>query len=271
MGGLARYEKSLIYSMHGKIDFALKHASEIKKPNRFNQILNFITPYTKINKGGEITHLLNQQLALSLNFVRLPNTLVTIHDLAFLPPKYHRLMSVSEKIRYYLVKKGLSRVYRVIVDAPFTKNEVIKYLDFPKDKIDVVPLGIDHSLFKVKNLGKKRAKYRHYPDSRSILYVGSETPRMNFHTLLMAFYELKKSFPDIKLLKVGESKCPTERKRIMNLIYEWGIEKDVKFIEHVSEEDLINYYNSVDLFVYPIEYTGFGLPPLEAMACGCPV
>lgn len=270
-GGLTRYEGSLIECMKNKVDFEVISISQIKKPGRLVQLINLLFSPKKRKKNKGISHLLNQNLALSLNFVKMRNVIVTVHDLAFIVPKYFKSCSFFDKIRYRLVINGLKRAERILVDVPFTKKEVIKYTKFPSDKIDVVSLGIDHSLFRTKKLGKKRSKYRHFKNSYVVLYVGSEIPRMNFITLLKAFYELKKKLPSVKLLKVGESKCPEERKKITSLIKTLNLMGDIKFVGYISENDLVNYYNSVDLFIYPIEYTGFGLPPLEAMACGCPV
>lgn len=271
IGGLSRYERSIIEYMKGKIDFEVTDVSQIKKSGRLKQISNLLFSYKKIKKNKEIIHLMNQQLALLLIFVKMQNVVVTVHDLTFIFSKYIKHFPFADKIRYKFVRRGLKRAGRIIVDAPFTKKDVIKYLKIHPKKIDIVPLGIDHSLFRVKKLGKKREEYRHYPGSHIILYVGSEITRMNFPILIRAFHALKKKLPSVKLIKVGKSNYPGERKKNLSLIEKLGITNDIKFIDHVSEEDLVNYYNSADVFVYPIEYTGFGLPPLEAMACGCPV
>lgn len=271
LGGLPRYESSLVTSLKRNIDIKVIHASELPKPNRIKQLVNFfISPKNKSDKKT-INHLLNQQLALSLNFVNIPNVIVTVHDLAFIIPKYFRELSFTEKMRYFLVMRGLGRVKRVIVDVPFTKNEIIRYLKIPSNKIDVVPLGIDHSMFKRIRLGKNRGLYRHYEDAKIILYVGSEIRRMNFQNLIKAFYDVKTKIPNAKIIKIGDSGRPSERKRVLSLIKELGLHEDIFFAGRVSEDDLVRYYNAADLFVYPIEYTGFGFPPLEAMACGCPV
>lgn len=272
-GGLTRYENSLIESIikNCKIKPEVCDISEIKKPVRLSRLFNLFFPPKKINRKKGITHVLTQQIAFSFIFLRMQNVVITVHDLAFIIPKYFKPLPMLDKIRYWMVIKGLKRAERIIVDAEYTKKEILRYVKIQPSKIDVVPLGIDHNLFKIKKLGKNRMKYRDYEGSKIILYVGSEIPRMNFMTLVKAFYELKKAMPSVKLLKVGKSKCAKERIRIDLIIRELGLEKDIKFIEEVSEEDLAGYYNSADLFVYPIEYTGFGMPPLEAMACGCPV
>ncbi|WP_243685214.1 glycosyltransferase family 4 protein [Methanosarcina barkeri] len=82
---------------------------------------------------------------------------------------------------------------------------------------------------------------------------------------------MKKKLPDIVLLKIGTPQVPGAREKLIELIEMLGIEKEVVFVGYVSENDLTKYYNAADLFVFPSLYEGFGLPPLEAMACGTPV
>ncbi|MFZ0442832.1 MAG: glycosyltransferase family 1 protein, partial [Methanobacterium sp.] len=108
-------------------------------------------------------------------------------------------------------------------------------------------------------------------DDKYILYVGSETPRQNLIFLLKAFNKLKKKLPNVKLLKIGDPQSYGARKQLIYSINEMGLQNDVIFIGYVSEEELPKWYNASDLLVYPCLYAGFGLPPLEAMACGTPV
>ncbi|MGB9133330.1 MAG: glycosyltransferase family 1 protein, partial [Methanosarcina sp.] len=104
-----------------------------------------------------------------------------------------------------------------------------------------------------------------------ILYVGSEQPRKNVPFLLEAISQLKKRIPEIKLLKIGNSQVPGAREKLVELIETLGLQEEVIFVGYVSENDITKYYNAADLFVYPSLYEGFGMPPLEAMACGTPV
>jgi len=104
-----------------------------------------------------------------------------------------------------------------------------------------------------------------------IMYLGSEEPRKNLALILNAICRLKKILPGVKLLKVGGSQMGGDRRSVLALIRELHLEDEVVFTGQVAESDLPRYYNAADLFVFPSFYEGFGLPPLEAMACGCPV
>jgi glycosyltransferase involved in cell wall biosynthesis len=90
-------------------------------------------------------------------------------------------------------------------------------------------------------------------------------------TLIKAFYKLKKKLPDAKIVKVGRPGSRVGRKGLLKLIDNLELQNDITFIDYVPETELPRYYNSADLFVFPSAYEGFGLPPLEAMACGVPV
>jgi glycosyltransferase involved in cell wall biosynthesis len=83
---------------------------------------------------------------------------------------------------------------------------------------------------------------------------------------IKAFYELKKKIPDVKMIQIGADKGIFE-----NLIQQLQLQKDMEFQGIITEKKLREFYNLADVFVFPSFYEGFGLPPLEAMACGCPV
>jgi glycosyltransferase involved in cell wall biosynthesis len=274
LGGLSRYEKTIINELQKKQSLTVTPISTIKKPSRLKQLFFFLFHKKNLifNPRAGLTHFLNQQLALSLNFFPFHNVIVTVHDLAFIVQKYYSELHIIERLRYQLVMRGLKRAQWIIVDAEFTKQEIMKYLQISPDKIYVVPLGVDLTTFHQKNmLPRERQKYRHNSQGPVILYVGSEISRMNFHTLVKSVALLKKQFPLITLLKIGESQSLNARQKTMKLIKKLDLEKNIIFLEYVPEQDLVNYYNAADVFVYPIEYTGYGLPVLEALACGCPV
>jgi glycosyltransferase involved in cell wall biosynthesis len=152
--------------------------------------------------------------------------------------------------------------------SKFTKRELIEKLGHLPEKIDVVYLGVDQSKYRRLRSFKKPSCFG---EGKTILYVGTEDFRKNVETLVMAFYKLKKKIPAVKMIKVGRSKSRRGRKKLLNLIDELNLKKDVKFVEYVPERNMPIFYNSADLFVFPSIYEGFGLPPLEAMACGLPV
>jgi glycosyltransferase involved in cell wall biosynthesis len=105
------------------------------------------------------------------------------------------------------------------------------------------------------------------PESAEIiLNVGSEEKRKNIQTLLKAFFEIAKQREDAVLLRVGEQRQETTR-----LAKKLGIFEKIKYLNNLSRENLALAYNAADALAFCSYYEGFGLPVLEAMACGCPV
>lgn len=171
-------------------------------------------------------------------------------------------------LRFMLEKalQSLRRADAVITISEYSKKELINKLNMPEEKIKVVHLGVDTNMFKPMDKAKARKKLGLPQDKKIILHVSSEEPRKNVSGLIKAFYKFTKKNPNAFLIRVGEKRASTER-----LIRELGLEKKVLYYEHVSKEELALLYNSSDVFALPSFYEGFGLPVLEAMACGVPV
>jgi len=225
----------------------------------------FWLPYQirkKIDKDN-ITHLASEDFAYLLNFIKFKKIIITCHDLV--PLIYRRYSPFL-----WLNIRGLKKADRIITVSNFSKNDIIKRLKYPADKIDVIHNAVDHSRY-YKQRGKEILKrYNIATDDKVILYVGSEQKRQNLPFLIESFYQLKKKLPKVKLLKVGSSQSKG-RGELAKLIKNLGLEKEVIFTGFVDEKELPKIYNAADLFVYPCLYAGFGIPPLEAMACGTPI
>ncbi len=167
---------------------------------------------------------------------------------------------------------SLKKADKLIAISEFTKSELIKHLRIPEDKIAVVYMGIDHREYRPMPSNDEIVnKYKLPEDMKIILCVGAEIPRKNLSTLIEAFGKLKKDYEGVKLVKVGNPQASGAREKLMKSINKLGLEKEVIFTDFVTEEDLPQIYNAADLYVYPSFYEGFGLPVLEAMACGVPV
>jgi len=224
-----------------------------------------------LNKLDGIVHLPNQHLGRYGFFLKTPY-IITVHDLI----RYFDFKGYGTFIhhpnrrdRFYLSLdyRGIKKAVRVIAVSQTTKLDLIKHLGIPEECISVVYEGIDHRLFKPTS--------RRLVDYPYILFVGSEHPRKNFRQLIRAFFKLKteRRFKDLKLVKVGKAGGPEAefRKQTLHVINELNIPREVVFVDYVSEEDLPMYYSGAECFILPSLYEGFGFPPLEAMACGCPV
>jgi len=145
-------------------------------------------------------------------------------------------------------------------------------LKLPPDRIHVVHPGIDLAKFRTMTIPETFwSKYGLDKDIAYILFVGSEDPRKNLATLIQSLAIVRKQMKRVKLLKVGPAHYTYERQKLFTLIRYLNMAQDVIFLNYVPEEDLPYFYNAAELLVIPSFYEGFGLPVVEAMACGTPV
>ncbi len=215
-----------------------------------------------IRSQGGIVHLPNQHFARYALFLNQP-FIITVHDLVRCCFNFD-LETIGEKILLNLDTKQIKRASHIIAVSENTKSDIVKYLNIPESKISVIYSGVDHNIFKPYDVRLLDKPY--------ILYVSSERQRKNLGRLFEAFAALKQEFPKLKLVKVGgPGRTKQFRSYTMKKLSSLGIAEDVIFAGYVSELDLAYYYSSAALLAYPSLYEGFGLPPLEAMACGCPV
>lgn len=160
---------------------------------------------------------------------------------------------------------------KIITISEFSKKDILDTFPVSPDKVVVTYCGVSERFKVIADTSIKsavRKKYRLNKDF--ILYVGAIQPRKNLKALLLAFSELKKSKRiDYALVFAGGSGW--RNKEIHELIQKLNIGDDVMMLGYVSDSDLPVIYNLAEFFVYPSFFEGFGMPVLEAMACGCPV
>jgi glycosyltransferase involved in cell wall biosynthesis len=172
-------------------------------------------------------------------------------------PQFHS----SEEQKAFILKKRrvLEASARVIAISEQTKRDIIEFCGFPKDRIDVVPHGINTQIF---NFSVKPTPSK----EPYLLYVGGRLNHKNFMRFLEAYAkgDLRKNF---KLLVVGIPWNDIEQ----GMIKKWGLEERIEHIRSPSSEVLASLYRGTSAFVYPSLYEGFGMPLLEAMACGAPI
>ena len=225
----------------------------------------------RLNRLGDIIHFPNQHFGHYSSLLKVP-FIITVHDLI----RYFDLSgntvlihSPNSRDRFYfnLDYKGLKKAARIIAISQSTKNDLVHYLNIPPERISIVYPGVDHEVF-------HPVPQRLY-DNPYVLFVSSEHPRKNLSQVLKAFSLLKKDqrFKDLKLVKVGVpgGEEADYREKTMKIVENLGLTREVIFTEIVPESDLPAYYSGAAVFVLPCLYEGFGLTPLEAMACGCPV
>jgi glycosyltransferase involved in cell wall biosynthesis len=220
-------------------------------------------------RESSVKHFCSHIQAHLLNYLRLKPSVVTCHDIY---PVLSRDYPYTDRCMVKLGLRGMLKADRIIAVSEFTKHEIVRVLGYPADRITVVCEGVDHG--KYRPLAEPVAlpgDHSPRPGNKTLLYVGSEQPRKNLHLLLRAFAAVKKERGDVSLIKVGRPQWKEAREELLRRAEGLGIRDEVIFADYVPEEALPGLYNAADLFVFPSRYEGFGLPLLEAMACGCPV
>lgn len=210
-------------------------------------------PLKARNQQGNVNHIVDHSyghLAYSLDSKK---TVITCHDLN--PLKHEESWLNLQLFKYSL--GGLKRAAKVIADSEATKKDLIKFLGIPPDKIKVIPLGVGEKFRVIENQSRK---FNLPQDRKIILHVGGSAYNKNIEGIISAM-------SNIFFIKIGADFTEPQK----TLIRKLGLEDSIKFLGQVSKEDLVALYNIADVFVFPSFYEGFGLPILEAMACGTPV
>lgn len=197
-------------------------------------------------------------------------TVFTIHDLIFrFYPEYHLPLN-----RWYLtlmLPRFMQRADAIIAVSENTLRDASRLMGIPSEKMTVVYEGVNPA-FRPNEDSTELARVRSHYDlpARFILLFGTIEPRKNVLTLLDAYAALLNQCENAPSLVLAGRKGWLYQP-VFDRVRELGLESHVKFTDWIAEADLPALINLAELFVYPSLYEGFGLPPLEAMACGTPV
>ncbi len=184
----------------------------------------------------------------------------TVHDMVsyLFPSSLHPKIIANQKRKLAHVKKESDAI---IADSKTTKDDVVKFLEIPEEKVTVIPLAASDNFNPQDDEVVENTLAKYKIKKPYVLSVATQEPRKNLQKLLDAFEEVLKEKPDAHLVLTGK--------------YGWGggmrSPGNVIWTNYVSEEDLVSLYSGCQVFIYPSLYEGFGLPILEAMACGAPV
>ncbi len=196
--------------------------------------------------------------------------IVTIHDLAVL--RFPELFRPARRIyQQALIRQSVRRAALVIAVSEHTRHDLLDLLHVPEERIRVIPPILEERFsLPCPTEAVNQFRQRRQLSEPMILCLATLEPRKNIGRLIEAFYLLKREaqLPHILILAGAKGwyyHTLTEQVRAL------GLEKSVRFVGYVPEEEKILWYHAADLFVYPSRYEGFGLPVVEAMACGLPV
>ncbi|MCQ2416407.1 MAG: glycosyltransferase family 4 protein [Oscillospiraceae bacterium] len=242
-------------------------------PARFSPLLyrmmtNFIPfPYQVFHgEWADITHFFNYIVPPGVH----GKTVVTVHDMVL--RAYPETMRARTRILLETgLRKSMQRADCIVTDSHFSKSEIAKYYPAFADKVQVVPCGVDTKRFAPASAEDiARVREAHHLPKEYFLYLGTLEPRKNLVRLIHAYSDLRKKYPDAPALVLAGGKG-WQYESIFAAVDALHLQENVIFPSYIPSGDMAALYSGALAFVFPSLYEGFGMPPLEAMACGCPV
>ncbi len=232
-------------------------------PNKtaFDYILNFLSKKewffkSNLSNFGDIIHFLNYSMAPNKNIFTNKKVLITLHEAEFAPAgrgfRTHfrnYLNGISKRKFFY----WLNHADFLVVNSTQTYNRLLNLYNLKKEKIVVINLGVDNSY---KPLNKEDS-------SDDIGYVGGFGPHKRVEKLIKDFIDCSNKESNLKIAGRLTSQASKDFSKYTN-------NKRISFLGPIDESYMVNFYNSLKYFVSPTSHEGFGLPILEAVACGIP-
>ncbi len=250
--GITGVPQGSIYTVPSSVKGSLRFSGNLLRAAYLNSVLPLLCRRNKI----EVL------FCPMLEFPFLPSVPLVVHLHDFHPVQFaFDFKRAATLFRFSLLDlKKIAR--RVTVSSVFVKKQLLEATGFPEERIDVVPLAYNSSLFRPLDPGMRTSFLNKYSISgKYILSIGNLFPYKNISALVSAFLRIKGEIPHF-LVIVGRKEFASgplaEDSRII-------------YTDYVPEEDLPRFYSYADLLVHPSLSEGFGMAPLEAMACGTPV
>lgn len=257
----------ILFLRKGVDDKAYKGVFEIVRFESDNAFVRNFIELPKLCKKYKLDLLHTQYF---IPFSRPCPVVCTIHDICF-----EHFKDIFTKKEYFrqklLIPYAAKHAKYIFTVSTHAKNDIVSHYHVSQDKVIVTYNAVNKNFRKLtdKELQEEelRSKF-HIGNSVYVLTVGNLQPRKNLPKLIRAFVAYKKKHPDdIKLVIVGKKAW-----MFSDILKEaCQNNRDIIFTDYVTNTDLIRLYNAARCFVYPSFFEGFGIPPLEAMACGTPV
>lgn len=246
----------LPYSVYQKLfeKFKIPYYLLFGKKNDVSLFFEYFVPYKTGTKAANYIY--------DVNYKVYPETVEKIN-----------LQWLNENLQKYC-----DRSDTIITISEFSKKEICKYLDINKQNICVVPCGVDIDRYSGQTDSSQQeindrvetVKNKYGISGNYILYLGTLEPRKNIGILIKAYHRLKQTECNMpKLVIAGKKGWMYDE--LFAMVSSCHLNDEVIFTGYVDEEDSSVLISGAEVFVFPSLYEGFGMPPLEAMACGTPV
>lgn len=196
------------------------------------------------------------------------NSIATIHDICMwdCPETTNGASGLYFKISH---KHAMKVCQNIVTISEFSKSRIVQRLKYPNDKILLIYCGIDHEKFAIGNSSNETLKNKYNLPDNYLLSLSTLEPRKNIPLLIKAYEKLVddgENLPDLVL--AGRKGWGVEE--ILKTVND-RVKEKIHFTGFVDDNDLPSVYHNAEYFIFPSKYEGFGIPPLEAMACGVPV
>ncbi len=256
------------------VDIPLQHAEQFryKYKNLPKQWIDYLWNDSRISRAtllGDIDLLHSTTFSTPTGYKG--KWISTIYDVSFYThPQYHQKANIEHCLGGTI--DAVKYAEKIIAISEHTKRDLMEHFHCPEEKIVVTPLGYDRAYYYPVHDKEEiqRVVNKYGVSGQYIFALGTVEPRKNIDGLIMAYDMLPQEIKHQYQLVIGGGKGWLDGK-IFDLLKERKLEGRVKFIGYVDENDLRYLYSGATCFVFPSHYEGFGLPLLQAMACGVPV
>lgn len=198
-------------------------------------------------------------------------TVVSVMDLLYFPipefPGREYAWADSLYMRAF-IPRSVRRARQVVAISDWTAGDIVRLTGVPREKIKTIHLAPGCGFRPASQAERAAVKARYDLTRPFFFYTGTLSPRKNLRRLVEAFGRIQRELPHDLVITGGGGYIETP---LDDLIARYDIAGRVRRLGLVPKGDLVGLYSAADAFVFPSRYEGFGIPPLEAMACGCPV